>query len=69
VLSSPNGTPGSIPQNGKVTEADEEIGMVEFVRVEYDLEGATDGVRESALPDEFADQLRAGGTQRPVKVP
>lgn len=51
-----------------LVEADEEIGAVEFVRVEYDLERATAGVRESELPDEFADQLRAGDTPKPVEV-
>jgi predicted phosphodiesterase len=34
---------------------------VEFVRVEYDLERATRAIRESALPDEFADHLMTGG--------
>jgi predicted phosphodiesterase len=38
----------------------EEVG-VEFVRVEYDLERATAAIRASGLPDEFADQLEAGG--------
>jgi len=55
-------------------EAEEEIRPPEFVRVEYDLERATEGVRRSGLPDEFADQLRAGGgtplgTPKPVEVP
>ncbi|HSH46765.1 MAG TPA: metallophosphoesterase family protein [Longimicrobiales bacterium] len=35
---------------------------VSFVRVEYDLDRATAAIRESELPDEFADQLAAGGT-------
>jgi len=51
-----------------LVEADEEIGAVEFVRVEYDLERATSSIEESELPDEFADQLRAGGTPKPVEV-
>ena len=34
---------------------------VEFVRVEYDIEAAVRGVRESELPDDFADYLRTGG--------
>jgi hypothetical protein len=34
--------------------------------VEYDLERAVDGVLSSELPDEFADQLRAGGTPKPA---
>lgn len=33
----------------------------EMVRVEYDLERATDGIRESDLPDDFADYLASGG--------
>jgi len=52
-----------------LVEADEEIGTVEFVRVEYDLERATEGVLRSELPDEFADQLLAGGTPEPLEVP
>jgi len=34
---------------------------VEFVRVEYDVERAMAAIRESDLPDEFADYLRTGG--------
>jgi predicted phosphodiesterase len=52
-----------------LVEAGEEIGAVEFVRLEYDLEQAVVGIRESELSDEFADQLRAGGTPLPVEVP
>ena len=52
-----------------LVEADEEIAGVEFVRVEYDLERAVEGVLGSELPDEFADQLKAGGTPKPVEVP
>lgn len=52
-----------------LVEADAEIGMVEFVRVEYDLKRATEGVLRSELLDEFADQLRAGGTPEPLEVP
>lgn len=52
-----------------LVEAAEEIEAVEFVRVEYDLERATEGIAQSELPDEFADQLRAGGTPEPVEVP
>ena len=51
-----------------LVEAADEIGTVEFVRVEYDLERAAEGVLQSELPDEFADQLRAGGTPRPAEV-
>jgi len=49
-----------------LVEVAEEVGLVEFVRVEYDLERAVDGILSSELPDEFADQLRAGGTPKPV---
>jgi predicted phosphodiesterase len=52
-----------------LVEADEEVRSVEFVRVEYDLERAVEGVLASELPNEFADQLRAGGTPKPVEVP
>lgn len=34
---------------------------VEFVRVEYDLQRAMDGILASDLPDEFAEYLRTGG--------
>jgi len=34
---------------------------VEFGRVEYDLERAMRGIRESDLPDDFAEYLRTGG--------
>jgi predicted phosphodiesterase len=34
---------------------------VENVRVEYDLERAMRGIRESDLPNEFAEHLRTGG--------
>ena len=34
---------------------------VEGVRVEYDLQRTMRGIRESDLPDDFADQLQAGG--------
>jgi predicted phosphodiesterase len=49
-------------------EVDEEIVRVEFVRVEYDLERAVEGIWGSELPDEFADQLKAGGTPKAVDV-
>jgi predicted phosphodiesterase len=35
---------------------------VEFVRVEYDIDEAVRGIRESELPSEFADVLKAGGS-------
>jgi diadenosine tetraphosphatase ApaH/serine/threonine PP2A family protein phosphatase len=34
---------------------------VEFVRVEYDVEAAMRAIRESDLPDDFAEYLRTGG--------
>jgi predicted phosphodiesterase len=36
---------------------------VEFVRVEYDLGRAMEGIRASDLPDDFAEHLRTGGQQ------
>jgi predicted phosphodiesterase len=51
-----------------LVEADERIENVQFVRVEYDLERAVEGVLGSDLPDEFADQLKAGGTPKAVEV-
>src|SRR5918994_5787699 len=47
-----------------LVEVDEEIGAVEFVRVEYDLERAVEGILSSDLPDEFAEQLKAGGNPK-----
>ena len=41
---------------------------VEFVRVEYDLDRSMEAIRDSKLPDEFAEQLAAGGTPKPVEV-
>jgi predicted phosphodiesterase len=38
-----------------------ETPSVEFVRVEYDLARAVEGIRRSDLPDEFAEYLRTGG--------
>ena len=51
-----------------LVEAGEEIGSVEFVRVEYDLTRAIAGIMESELPDEFAEQLEAGGTPKSARV-
>ena len=34
---------------------------IEFIRVEYDIARATQGIRESDLPDEFAVFLETGG--------
>jgi predicted phosphodiesterase len=44
-----------------VLEIGEAAPAVEFVRVEYDVDEATRGIRASELPDEFADFLRTGG--------
>ncbi|MGK7311836.1 MAG: metallophosphoesterase family protein [Candidatus Longimicrobiales bacterium M2_2A_002] len=44
-----------------VVEMDGEEVEVEFVRVEYDLARAADAVRESELPDDFAEYLETGG--------
>ena len=38
---------------------------VTFVRVDYDIERAMRAIRESALPDEFAEDLRTGGSTAP----
>jgi diadenosine tetraphosphatase ApaH/serine/threonine PP2A family protein phosphatase len=35
--------------------------VVEFMRVEYDIGRAMDGIRASELPDDFAEYLRTGG--------
>lgn len=40
---------------------------VEFVRVEYDLERAMEGVRKSDLPDDFAEYLATGGMPKSVE--
>jgi predicted phosphodiesterase len=51
-----------------IVEAEAEVKSVEFVRVEYDLERAVEGILGSDLPNKFADQLRTGGTAKPVEV-
>ncbi len=51
-----------------LVEADENVRAVEFVRVEYDIERAAEGILRSEPPDEFAEQLRAGGTPKLVEV-
>lgn len=33
----------------------------EFIRVDYDIERTMAGIRESELPDEFAEALRTAG--------
>lgn len=44
-------------------EFDDGAPRVTRVRVEYDIARAMQGIRTSALPDEFADYLQAGGTR------
>lgn len=51
-----------------LVEVGDKIGPVEFVRVEYDLERAVAAIQESELPNEFAEQLRAGGAPKPAEV-
>jgi predicted phosphodiesterase len=41
------------------------IPKVTFVRVEYDLERSVQAIRESQLPNEFAEDLRTGGSRDP----
>ena len=38
----------------------------EVVRVEYELERATEAIRRSGLPDDFAEYLRTGGRPAPA---
>lgn len=42
-------------------ELDNDRFHAEMIRVEYDLEKAMAGIRESGLPGEFADYLKTGG--------
>jgi predicted phosphodiesterase len=39
---------------------------VEFARVQYDLERTMEAIRQSELPDDFAEYLRTGGVLPPV---
>ena len=39
---------------------------VTLVRVEYDIERAMKAIRDSELPNEFADDLRTGGSREPA---
>ncbi len=50
-----------------VLDVSGERAKVEFIRVEYDLEQAMEGIRGSDLPDDFAEYLRTGGITQPVK--
>lgn len=45
-----------------VIHMDGESADVDFVRVEYDVARAAAGIRESELPDAFAEHLEHGGT-------
>lgn len=49
-----------------VLEMGESGPIVEFVRVEYDLDEAMRGILASDLPDEFAEYLATGGMPRPA---
>ena len=60
------------PKNGDwracyvLLEVGGEVPRATFVRVEYDIERAMRAVREGELPDEFADDLRTGGSREPT---
>jgi predicted phosphodiesterase len=47
-----------------VVAMDGEAVEVELARVEYDLARAVEGIRESSLPDDFAEYLETGGMPR-----
>ncbi len=49
-------------------DAAEEVNSVEFVRVEYAVERAAEGISHSTLPDEFAEQIRVGGNSQLVEA-
>jgi predicted phosphodiesterase len=49
-----------------IVDLGDEGRRVEFVRVDYDLDRAAEGIRKSALPQEFAEVLRTGGIVAPV---
>jgi len=51
-----------------IRELGEHGPTVEFVRVDYDLEEAMQGIIASDLPDEFAEYLRTGGRPAPVNA-
>ncbi len=51
-----------------LVETGEDGFSVEYVRIEYELDRTMEGIRESELPDEFAEQLAAGGTPKPAEV-
>ena len=45
---------------------DQGIASVEFVRASYDVDQAANAIRESDLPDEFAEVLKSGGAKAAV---
>ena len=45
-----------------ILDVDEASARPELVRVEYDVQRAMKGIRRSELPDEFAEDLRTGGS-------
>jgi predicted phosphodiesterase len=47
-----------------IIEWGSEGGRPRITRVEYDLERAVNGIRESELPDDFAEHLRNGGSDK-----
>ena len=44
-------------------QMDHDSASAEFVRVSYDVNQAADAIRESELPDEFAEVLKSGGAK------
>lgn len=51
-----------------LVEMDGEAVDVEFARVEYDLDRATAAIRDSELPDDFAEYLATGGMPKPLRA-
>lgn len=49
-----------------ILDLDKSNVSVDFIRVEYDLDAAMQAIRESELPNEFADYLAAGGKLAPA---
>lgn len=50
-----------------IVDMDADPPQVEFVRVEYDVDGVCDGIRKSRLPHFFAEYLRSGGDPTPAE--
>jgi predicted phosphodiesterase len=50
-----------------VLDLDGDTPHVDFIRLEYDLDRAVEGIRQSTLPSEFAEYLRTGGLPRPTE--